>query len=149
MVTNNLKKIWSTSMSTESTPSVQLTGIDGTSYSCVVIYVIPTTYSTSPSGNNRFYIAVGSGNTEPTLNDVSLESEITTLANTGGITNNAEYGITYNATLTNTTVNDVIIKEYGIYVYNDAWIMLTRTVLDNPITLEAGEIATIAINLGF
>jgi len=149
MVTNNLKKIWSARMSTTSTPSVQLTNIDGTSYSGSVSNVIPTTYSTYPSGNNGFYIAVGSGNTEPTLNDVSLESEITTLTNIGGVTNNAEYGITYNATLTNTTVNDVIIKEYGIYVYSGAWKMLTRTVLDNPITLEAGEIATIAINLGF
>lgn len=149
MVTNNLKKIWSAGMSTSSTPSVQLTNIDGTSYSTPVTYVIPTKYSTSPSGSNRFYIAVGSGNTEPTLNDVSLESEITTLTNIGGVTDNAEYGITYNATLTNTTVNDVIIKEYGIYVYSDAWKMLTRTVLDNPITLESGEIATIAINLGF
>lgn len=149
MITNNLKKIWSTRMSTTSTPSVQLTNIDGTSYSGSVAYVIPATYSTSPSGDNRFYIAVGSGNTEPTLNDVSLESEITTLLNNGGVVNYNEYGITYSATLTNTTGSDVIIKEYGLYVYSGGWKMLTRTVLDSPITLTDGEITTITINLGF
>lgn len=149
MVTNNLKKIWSARMSTTSTPSVHLTNIDGTSYDGSTTYVIPTTYSTSPSGDNRFYIAIGDGDTAPTIDDVSLESEITTLLDNRGGVNYNEYGITYNAILTNTTVSDVIIKEYGLYVYSGAWKMLTRTVLDNPITLEAGEVATITINLGF
>lgn len=149
MVTNNLKKIWSARMSTTSTPSVQLTNIDGTSYNGSVTYVIPTIYSTSPSGDNRFYIAIGDGDTVPTIDDVSLESEITTLIYNIGSVNYNEYGITYNAILTNTTVRDVIIKEYGLYVYSGAWKMLTRTVLDNPITLETGEVATITINLGF
>lgn len=148
MVTNNLKKIYATRMSSSSSPSVQLTNIDGTTYSGNVSYVIPTTYDLT-GGDNRCYIAVGSGNTAPTLNDVSLESEITTLSNSGNVLNNGENGITYTATLTNSTGSDVTIKEYGLYVYSGGYKMLTRTVLDNPITLASGEIVNITINIAF
>lgn len=148
MVTNNLKKIYATRMSSSSSPSVELTNIDGTIYSVGVSSVIPEAYSLS-SGDNNCYIAVGSGNTAPTLNDVSLESEITTLRNIGNVLNNNENGITYTAILTNNTNADITIKEFGLYVYSGSYKMLTRTVLNNYITLEAGESTTITINIAF
>ncbi|WP_278984568.1 hypothetical protein [Segatella bryantii] len=148
MVTNNLKKIYATRMSSRSSPSVELTNIDGTTYSYSVGYVIPAAYSLSGRDNNC-YIAVGSGNTAPTINDVSLENEITTLSNNGIVLNNNENGITYTAILTNNTNADITIKEYGLYVYSGGYKMLTRTVLDNPITLASGEIVSITINIAF
>lgn len=148
MITNNLKKIYATRMSSSSSPSVELTNIDGTIYRGGVGNVIPATYSLS-SGNNNCYIAVGSGNTAPTINDVSLENEITTLNNNGKILNNNENGIIYTAILANNTNADITIKEYGLYVYSESYKMLTRTVLNNYITLEVGEIITITINIAF
>lgn len=148
MVTNNLKKIYAARMSSSTTPSVELTNIDGTTYNSSVSYVIPTSYSLT-SGDNKCYIAVGSGNTAPTVNDVSLENEITTLRNDGNVINNNENGITYTAILTNNSSSDITIKEYGLYVYSGSYKMLTRTVLNNYITLEAGESITITINIAF
>lgn len=148
MVTNNLKKIYATRMSSSTAPSVELTNIDGTIYSGGVSNVIPAGYSLS-SGNNNCYIAVGSGDTAPTINDVSLENEITTLNNNGNVLNNNENGITYTAILTNNTNADITIKEYGLYVYSGSYKMLTRTVLNNYITLEVGESITITINIAF
>ena len=148
MVTNNLKKIYATRMSSSSSPSVVLTNIDGTTSDVGVGRVIPASYSLT-SGDNNCYIAVGSGNTAPTPNDVSLENEITTLNNSGNILNNNENGITYTAILTNNTSSDITIKEYGLYVYSGSYKMLTRTVLNNYITLEAGESITITINIAF
>lgn len=148
MVTNNLKKIYATRMSSSTSPSVELTNIDGTIYSGGVSYVIPAAYSLS-SGNNNCYIAVGSGDTAPTINDVSLKNEITTLNNNGNILNNNESGIIYTAILTNNTNADITIKEYGLYVYSGSYKMLTRTVLNNYITLEVGESITITINIAF
>ena len=148
MVTNNLKKIYATRMSSNTSPSVELTNIDGTIYSGGVSNVIPAEYSLS-SGNNNCYIAVGSGDTAPTINDVSLENEIITLNNNGNVLNNNVNGITYTAILTNNKNADITIKEYGLYVYSGSYKMLTRTVLNNYITLEVGESITITINIAF
>lgn len=148
MVNNNLKKIYATRMSSSSSPSVELTNIDGTIYSGGVSDVIPAAYSLS-SRDNNCYIAVGSGNTAPTINDVSLENEITTLNNVGNVLNNNENGITYTAILTNNTNANITIKEYGLYVYRESYKMLTRTALNNYITLESGESTIITINIAF
>ena len=149
MVTNNLKKVIAGML--YNYVNTEVTHIDGTTYSDSAYRFMPYQYGTSLS-EQYGYIAVGSGNTAPTANDYSLESEITGLNNTGIFSNNGVNGFTISGTITNTTSNNVTIKEYGLYGYQSAdskYTMLTRTVLDNPMTLEAGEIATITINLGF
>lgn len=149
MVTNNLKKVIAGML--YSNANTEVTHIDGSTYSYSANRFMPYQYGTSAS-DKYGYIAVGSGNTAPTANDYSLESEVTGLNNMGVFINNGVNGITISATITNITSNNVTIKEYGLYGYQSAdnkYTMLTRTVLDNPITLEAGEIATITINLGF
>lgn len=148
MVTNNLKKVIAGMLYNNA--NTEVTHIDGTTYSYSAYRLMPYQYDTSLS-DRCGYIAVGSGNTAPTANDYSLESEVTGLSNTGIFSNNGVNGLTISATITNITSNNVTIKEYGLYGYQSSdskWTMLTRTVLDNPITLEAGEIATITINLG-
>lgn len=149
MVTNNLKKVIAGML--YNSASTEVTHIDGSTYSYSAARFMPYQYGTSLS-NQYGYIAVGSGNTAPTANDYSLESEVTGLNNIGVFINNGVNGLTISGTISNTTSNNVTIKEYGLYGYQSAdnkYTMLTRTVLDNPITLEAGEIATITINLGF
>lgn len=147
MVLPNMKKIWAARMASSSTPQVQLTNIDGTSYQNSVNYVIPTTYSTAGS-DNRFYIAVGSGDTPPTSNDLNLENEIT-LTNTGTQVKHDNISIVYTATITNNTGASVTVNEYGLKVYSGGWKMLTRTVLESPITLEDGEVINISIAVKF
>lgn len=149
MVTNNLKKVIAGMLYNYA--DTEVTYIDGTTGSYPAYRFMPYQYGTSLS-EQYGYIAVGSGNTAPTANDYSLESEVTGLNNIGVFINNGVNGFTISGTITNTTSNNVTIKEYGLYGYQagDAkWTMLTRTVLDNPVTLEAGEITTITINLGF
>ena len=149
MVTNNLKKVIAGMLYDNA--STEVTYIDGSTFSFSATSFMPFQYGTSLS--DRYgYIAVGSGNTAPTANDYSLESKITGLNNTGTFSNNGVNGLTISGTITNTTNNNVTIKEYGLYGYqsvSNKYTMLTRTVLDNPITLETGEIATITINIAF
>lgn len=149
MVVNNFKKIMAGILYNGA--STEVTHIDNTTYSYSANRFMPYQYGTS-SSDEYGYIAVGSGNTAPTVNDYTLESEITGLKNIGNFVNNGVNGLTISATITNATNSDVTIKEYGLYGYQSAdskWTMLTRTVLDSPITLEAGEIATITININF
>lgn len=149
MVTNNLKKVIAGML--YDNEYTEVTHIDGTTYSDSAYRFMPYKYSTSP-GDRYGYIAVGSGNTAPTANDYSLESKITGLNNTGIFSNNGVNGLTISAIIGNITSNNVTIKEYGLYgqqAGDSKWTMLTRTVLDNPVTLEAGDITTITINLGF
>lgn len=149
MVVNNFRKIMAGILSNGA--STEVTHTDNTIYSYIANRFMPYQYGTSTSNQNG-YIAIGSGNTAPTINDVSLESEITGLNNIGNFVNNGVNGLTISATITNVTNSDITIKEYGLYGYQSVdskWTMLTRTVLDSPITLEAGEIATITININF
>lgn len=149
MVTNNLKKVITGMLYNNA--NTEVTHIDGTTYSYSAARFMPYQYDTSLE--DRYgYIAVGSGNTAPTANDYSLESEVTGLNNMGVFINNGVNGLTISATITNLTSNNVTIKEYGLYGYQSAdskYTMLTRTVLNNYITLEVGEIITITINIAF
>ncbi len=147
MILPNMKKIWTVRMSSSSMPQVQLTNVDGSSYQNSVNYVIPVTYDIN-GGDNRFYIAVGSGSTPPTSSDLNLENEIT-LSNAGSRTVSDNTSIVYTATITNNTGSSVTINEYGLKVYSGGWKMLTRTVLENPITLEDGEVINISIAVKF
>lgn len=149
MVVNNFKKVMAGILYNGA--STEVKHIDNTTYSYTANRFMPYQYDTLASDRNG-YIAVGSGNTAPTANNYTLESEITGLNNVGNFVNNEVNGLTISATITNDTNSDVTIKEYGLYGYQSAdnkWTMLTRTVLDSPITLEAGEIATITININF
>lgn len=149
MIVNNLKKIMAGML--YNNESTEVTHIDSTTYSYSANRFMPYQYNASGSDRSG-YIAVGNRNTAPTVNDYTLGGEITGLSNIGTFVNNGANGFTISATITNTTNSDVTIKEYGLYGYQTAdarWTMLTRTVLDSPLTLAPGEIVTITINLGF
>lgn len=101
-------------------------------------------------------IAVGTGTTQPTQEDVELETYSSAITyDSVSVNTTGEYKKTYTATISNNTTNPIIITEVGvilgIYPYNDSpkKILLERTVLSNPITIEAGNTVNITASCGF
>lgn len=106
------------------------------------------------------FMKVGTGTTEATESDYSLEVENTDVtcaaaaaATSGNITK------VYTATFSNPTENEVVITEIGLFgcfsTYDDDQgntplnFMLDRTVLGTPITIPAGESKPITYEIGF
>lgn len=102
---------------------------------------------------NRLYMAVGTGTTEATAEDYTLESEntnITCEAITQSYTQTYKRQIT--ATFSNPTAQDITLKEVGLFEewYHDAnnssnW-LLARENID--ITIPAGESKAITMEIG-
>ena len=87
---------------------------------------------------------VGSGSTPANVNDYKLEEELPNINTTFNV-NVSDAGtkvINIISNLTNSTVN---ISEVGIagYVNDSTGVLLTRTVLDEPIVLEVGDVVVI------
>jgi hypothetical protein len=105
-------------------------------------------------------IWLGSGTTPPTEMDYNLESRITSgLAVSGTVVTydadqNGNPYLVYLFSLTNTSSSTITISEIG-YVQqmsgsgygSDSYILLDRTVLENPITIEPGEDAAVKYEL--
>lgn len=109
-------------------------------------------------------IAVGSGNTEPTEEDYTLESQITGLTGSisvADIVNSENFSFKHSilVTLTNSGAEDVTVKEIGYFGYsgtsttrggavgqntNAKGYLIDRTVLENPVVVPAGESSVIS-----
>lgn len=102
-------------------------------------------------------ISVGTGNTPPTLYDTNLEETITEgismvlTESNYGVFNGVPY-VEYIITVTNISSSPVTIKEIGYkqkHNFNSAihyW-LVDRTVLENPITIQAGDAGIIDYRL--
>jgi hypothetical protein len=113
--------------------------------------------------SNSMGVVFGSGTTAPTENDIDLETSDT--ASTGakiaasviGASNyieNGKYYSTVSYTIKNNTNADITIAEIGMYQpstsSNDNTkkpILIDRTVLDEPVTIPAGETRQIKYTL--
>lgn len=111
-------------------------------------------------------ICVGSGNTSATENDYELDNQITSgLSGNTNVTKSVENGKLYlvlDVTLTNTSSGDITVKEIG-YVQSHQYVtsqggsstannfpfLMERTVLDSPVTIPAGNFATIRYKIGY
>ena len=103
---------------------------------------------------NRLFMAVGTGTTEATAEDYTLESEnteITCEAITQTYTTSYKRQIT--ATFNNPTAQDITLKEVGLfyetYFSNEQYIntiMLARENID--VTIPAGESKAITMEIG-
>ena len=111
-------------------------------------------------------IVVGSGNTPATEDDFMLDNLITSgLSGSTVVTKQIDNGKLYlvlDVTLTNTSANDITIKEIG-YVQSHQYVtsqggtvlannfpfLMERTVLISPVTIPAGEFATIRYKMGY
>lgn len=99
------------------------------------------------NANSQYKIAIGSGTTSPKKTDYKLENQITaapaSIDMTGGM---ATASITYK----NTSSSDKTVTEVGLLTHDTShtW-MLARELLENPITVRAGETKSFSITLDF
>lgn len=105
------------------------------------------------------FLSYGSGTTEPTADDYTLESPISTLTGSSATCGKTASGKQYTQVVTNETNEDITITELGLFVlvnvaYSEASamkssVMLYHEVFDIPITIEPGQTATFTVELTF
>lgn len=117
----------------------------------------PTDYMTT--NNSRYYpnyrgIVFGSGTTPPQKTDYKIENHIAdglTYFNNGtSETNNI---VNWIQTVQNTSSEPITISEVGLFSSGggpyDICVLLTRTVLDNPVVLQPNEVKTFTITIDY
>ena len=120
------------------------------------------TYAGSSSiiySTGLFGVVFGSGTTKPTIDDIDLENRITAgLSVTCGGLNlgkvaDGQYCAWASYTVTNTSEEEITISEIGVLTcyFNSGHypILMERTVLDEPITIPAGEQKIITYKINF
>lgn len=117
-----------------------------------------TTLNTSHSD---WGIIIGSNTTPPTFDDYKLYSILTTFSSTvSNIKSVSDDGVvtfTSNITVVNTTANEITIGEIGLMVDTNPnasgngslRILVERTVLDTPITLQPNEVGQITYTISY
>lgn len=101
------------------------------------------------------FIAYGAGTTRPTSNDYNLESEISDLTLLGNSLSITDNGYITTSSIKNTSNEDIIVKELGIFETSRSaygqrtTFMLTRNVLETPITINPNETKTFTITINF
>lgn len=118
--------------------------------------VAPTHYNFTGYGNffpNFRGIVFGSGTTPPQKTDYKIENHIadglTYSNNSTSKTNNIANWV---QTVQNTSSEPITISEVGLFsAYNprDLCVLLTRTVLDNPVVLQPNEVKTFTITIDY
>lgn len=103
---------------------------------------------------NNINLIVGSGTTAATINDYSLESQVSSLtatssSNSGNRTPNYDDGyiLSCSRTFKNNTANDVTINELGLvtYLQNIGNFLIAREVLPAPVTIAPNASYTFSI----
>ena len=103
------------------------------------------------------FIAYGNGTTIATSNDYNLEGEITDLTLLGNSVSITDNGYVVTSSIKNTSNEDIIVKELGIFETSSSFnqyanrltFMLTRNVLETPITIKPNETKTFTITINF
>ena len=137
-----------------SNPTISvMPGADGTGYTTNNQFAVYLLSGSTATCNNQFRcvtLLVGTGTTPVTFDDYALTRE-TTLTTVGvqnpTVDKNGKFTISH--TLQNNTSADITITELGLARAGDkansyastatSYILLTRDVLDNPVTIPVGE----------
>ncbi len=135
---------------------LKLKGTTGNAGIGMVPWIMPTVVVANSSSNG---IRLGTGTTAPTENDYALESIIasgmtaTVITSSARVNGNIE--TIFAVTVTNTSTSDITIGEIGYYgvqpmytsegstASSNSTIMYDRTLLNAPVTIGAGDSATI------
>lgn len=129
---------------------MQIIATDGTTKDVSINDAMLGAYSeTAYIGVCRF--AIGSGTTQATQEDTSLEERITEgYTNTGTVTHTND-SILIQGAITNTGTETITISEYGIIqAPADAYdFLITRKTLTTPVELAPGEVLSLATRLNF
>lgn len=110
---------------------------------------------TSDDTTEGVFIAYGNGTTIATSNDYNLEGEITDLTLLGNSVSITDNGYVVISSIKNTSNEDIIVKELGIFETSKSQyrvrstFMLTRNVLETPITIKPNETKTFTITINF
>lgn len=129
--------------------------------SCVIGYVY---HPSRVEGYNWCGICLGDGTTAPTLSDYCLDNDITSSlsfisgttpgSNPGGNSRTADSGFaSVTATYKNNTGSDITVKEIGLMAAvgqagANYHILLTRDVLNTPVTIPAGQERAFTVHVG-
>lgn len=119
--------------------------------------IVPTGGDTSWDG---LIVAVGTGTTEPTLNDYNLESPV---SHTDMPVSSSSFGVTANYTkqftyvMQNATDAAITVSELGLFLRSSAittgltrlCCLLGREVLDEPVTVLPNQTATFTYEFSF
>ena len=101
------------------------------------------------------FIAYGDGTAEATSNDYNLEREITDLTFLGNSVSITDNGYVVVSSVKNTLGGSITVKELGIFETSKSeygersTFMLTRNVLETPITIMPNEIKTFTVTINF
>lgn len=110
---------------------------------------------TSDETTGGVFIAYGNGTTIATSNDYNLESEISNLTLLGNSLSITDNGYITTSSIKNTSNEDIIVKELGVFETSKAengfmsTFMLTRNVLETPVTIKPNETKTFTITINF
>lgn len=105
---------------------------------------------TSPSNYMYFsFMSLGSGDTPATFEDANLAEPISDFTQVSGqmvLSQGGKQCFTYTCTVRNDTASAITVKEIGVGGYhwgtgssNTSGIMIARSVLDTPVTIQPGE----------
>lgn len=110
---------------------------------------------TSDETTEGVFIAYGNGTTIATSNDYNLESEISNLTLLGNFLSITDNGYITTSSIKNTSNEDIIVKELGVFETSTSesrlrsTFMLTRNVLETPVTIKPNETKTFTITINF
>lgn len=173
MITRNFKNILSAMLARSSGNygTLPIKGISGkTVYTNTGASTASFPFNTATTGftliSSSGGVHVGTGDTPPTENDYILQSQITSgLSGSVVVSKQIENGMLYlvlDVTLTNTSSDSITIREIGYYQYhmyctvqgesgvaNNFPFLMERTVLESPVTIPAGDFATIRYKVGY
>ena len=171
MINNNFKKILKCLFNYTSTDinALKLIGLDGsiikeqeTGYSFDFVPYLNTSLNTimksqgmSTNVKAGVCIGFGAGSKQVSLEDYNLETIINNLSYQSSSVETTEEGYTVITSAKNNTSTDIIVSEVGIFGRGTNgyaaghFFMLTRNVLETPITIKPNETKTFTITINF
>lgn len=174
MINNNFKKILKCLFTYTNTNinALELIGLDGAKMhivggdDCYILPYLNTSLNTiinsdgiSSDVNGGVCIGFGAGSKQVSLEDYNLETIINNLSYQSSLAETTEEGYIVTTSAKNNTSTDIIVSELGIFcqgrgevsgeVFSSPPFMLTRNVLETPITIKPNETKTFTITINF
>lgn len=119
-------------------------------------YMLGIASGDSLKSNANFRIAVGTDDTEPAATDYKLTSAVfSDRIMSANFAKTSDGKLTGSAVITNSAEGAVTFKEIGLILYgnfavsssskSNKYVLVSREILDTPITLQPGESATLTV----
>lgn len=150
MVLNNFKSVCSAGFMKINNDAVYINGQTKAFSAQYIDENFSRTFGISQPNSTQSYIRVGTGNTQPTRADYTLENDVTSsftfVSGTTLISGHEPY---LTNILKNDTENDITITEIAwcMGVYSIGSLIVTRQVLETPITIPVGKSYSFSIHI--